>query len=111
MGENGPSLQAGFEALRDRTVHDETFLTSIAEIEFIVNGRPLTHISMDPRDLEPLTPNNILLGRACPNVPRDIITDAHVTSRKKWRQSQAIIDAFWGRLRKEYIPTLIQRQK
>ena len=66
---------------------------------------------MDPRDLEPLTPNHFLLGRACPNVPPDIITDAHVTSRKKWKQSQAIIDAFWGRLRKEYIPTLMQIKK
>ena len=29
-------------ALRDRTVHDETFLAIIAEVEFIVNGRLLT---------------------------------------------------------------------
>lgn len=50
--------------LKERAPREETLLTALAEAEFTVNNRPLTHISMDPRDDGPLTPNHFLLGSA-----------------------------------------------
>ncbi|XP_053380742.1 uncharacterized protein LOC128548959 [Mercenaria mercenaria] len=41
----------------------EVLQTIVTEVECIVNDRPLTHISTDPTDEEPLTPSHLLYGR------------------------------------------------
>ena len=41
----------------------------MCEVESIVNSRPLTKVSDDARDLEPLTPNHLLLLRPGPSLP------------------------------------------
>lgn len=57
-------------ALTKEQVLDEEGLTTLmCEVEAIVNGRPITKVSDDPHDLEPLTPNHLLLLRAGPSVP------------------------------------------
>ncbi|XP_038069844.1 uncharacterized protein LOC119739081 [Patiria miniata] len=43
--------------LQEQVVCDEVLLTLIAEVEAILNARPLTQLSLDPRDEEPLTPD------------------------------------------------------
>ena len=45
--------------LGNQIVNDETLLTVMAEVEKILNDRPLTRLSEDPNDLEPLTPNHL----------------------------------------------------
>ena len=44
-------------------------ITLMCEVESILNGRPITTISSDPRDQEPLTPNHLLLLRSEPSMP------------------------------------------
>ncbi|KFD60758.1 hypothetical protein M514_11478 [Trichuris suis] len=90
---------------------DEVLSTVLVEVESLLNSRPLTHISVDPRDPEPLTPNHFLLGRPYPHIPPDVITNAEVSSRRKWRHAQAIVEGFWKRSLKEYVPCLIERRK
>ena len=41
----------------------ETLRTVFAEVVPLLNSRPLTLISDDPRDFEPLTPSHFLLQR------------------------------------------------
>ena len=41
--------------LNGQLVNDETLLTLMAEIESLLNSRPLTHVSVDPQDLEAIT--------------------------------------------------------
>ena len=48
--------------IRDHVLTDPQLYTVLTEVELIVNSRPLTHVSTDVRDLEPLTPNHLLLG-------------------------------------------------
>jgi hypothetical protein len=47
--------------LSEQNVCDETLLTVFAEVELILNSRPITQLSDDTQDPQPLTPNHLLL--------------------------------------------------
>ena len=90
---------------------DEVLRTVLVETDALLNSRPLTSVSDDPRDLEAITPNHFLIGRACPNLPPDIFHDSDINSRKRWRQSQILVDHVWKRWSREYLPTLNERKR
>ena len=90
---------------------DEMLSTFLTEVEGLLNSRPLTPVSDDPEDLEALTPNHFLIGRASPNLPPGVFSDSSVTSRKRWRHAQRLVHHFWTRWRREYLPTLTVRHK
>ncbi len=47
--------------LQHHTLDNEELQTLFCEVESILNSRPITTLSDDHHDLEPLTPNHILL--------------------------------------------------
>ena len=47
--------------LKEQVLDGEALNTLMCEVESIVNGRPITKVSDDPRDLDALTPNHLLL--------------------------------------------------
>ena len=83
--------------VKEQTLNDEGLSTLLCEVEAIVNSRPLTTVSSDPKDLEPLTPNHLLLLREQPSLPPGTFTDDDLYSRKRWRQIQYLADLFWRR--------------
>ena len=97
--------------LNGQLVNDETLLTVMVEVESLLNSRPLTHVSVDPQDLEPITPNHFLLGRNSPNMPPGVFDERDLNSRKRWRQAQTLTDHFWRRWLREYVPALTERNK
>ena len=97
--------------MRNYVLTDPQLLTLLTEVESIINSRPLTHVSDDLSDLEALTPNHILLGKHRNWAYVSDIKDNDVTSRKKFKQVQAIAKIFWDRWKKEYLPRLTQRPK
>ena len=48
--------------MENRVLTDDQLYTLLTEVESILNSRPITHLSNNPDDLDPLTPNHILLG-------------------------------------------------
>ena len=52
-----------------RYVSMETLQTIVTEIEAVINDRPLTHVSSNIDDLEPLTPSHLLYGRKMTSLP------------------------------------------
>jgi len=96
--------------LLEQVVNDETLLTLMAEVERILNDRPLTVVSDSPDDPEPLTPSKLLLLKDNASVPLDVITKNDVYN-KRWRTAQCLANAFWRRWIREYLPTLQLRQK
>ena len=98
--------------LLNQTVTDEVLSTVIAEVSVLLNSRPMTHISIDPSDLEPLTPNHFLLGRPQPDLPpAPFVEPTNKPTKKQWRHAQALTDQFWRRWMEEYVPSLIERRK
>ena len=97
--------------MNEQVLDDEGISTLMCEVEAIVlNGRPITKLSDDPRDMEPLTPNHLLLLRAGPTVPPAVLSKQDIYGRR-WRQVQYLADVFWRRWVKEYLPSLQMRQK
>ena len=50
----------------NRTLTDDVLSTNMCLVEQMLNSKPLTSVNDDPEDLEALTPNHFLLGRAVP---------------------------------------------
>ena len=55
--------KAIYAIVSDRDVTDEELITVFAGAESLLNSRPLTYQSSDPRDDVPLTPNHFLHGQ------------------------------------------------
>ena len=97
--------------LKDQAPSEEILYTLLCEIEHSVNSRPLTHVSVDPRDSESITPNHFLIGTSSGNIKLGSYDNTELCTRKQWRTAQAFADAFWHRWLREYLPTLLPRKK
>ena len=67
-------------------------------------------MSNDPNDLKPLTPNDLLLLGKNLTLPPTAFRKSDEYGRR-WRHVQYIADCFWKRWVREYLPTLLLRQK
>ncbi|GBP67573.1 hypothetical protein EVAR_98627_1 [Eumeta japonica] len=102
---------ASSATLHTRAPRDKVLHTMMLEAEFVVNSRPLTHISVLPSDPTALTPNHFLLGSAAGRWQSGHFNTNEESSRKQWRASQALAEMFWQRWLREYLPTLQRRHK
>ncbi|KAI9550991.1 hypothetical protein GHT06_006146 [Daphnia sinensis] len=97
--------------LNERSVNDDVLLTAIVGAEALLNSRPLTHVTVNPDDLEALTPNHFLLLCAHPGCNFDSSPAAPLSSRKRHQHAQQLITHFWKRWLHEYVPNQIERRK
>ena len=97
--------------LNNEAVNEETLYTVLTEVEHSINSRPLTHVSVDPRDEEALTPNHFLIGSSSGGVKMERYEAEIKNPRKQFETAQAYVGKFWRRWLREYLPTLIPRQK
>ncbi|XP_014882368.1 uncharacterized protein LOC106943577 [Poecilia latipinna] len=94
-----------------QVLDDEGLHTVFCEVEAILNDRPITPSSEDPNDLEVLTPNHLLQLKSKPVLPPCLSQKEVQYIRRRWRQAQYIVDLFWKRWVKEYLPLLQERRK
>jgi hypothetical protein len=92
-------------------VTKETLRTIFAEVVTILNSRPLCASSDDPNDFEALTPSHFLLQRQNVALPPGHFTNHDLNCRKQWRRAQFLVNCYWKRWIKEYLPLLQSRQK
>ncbi|KAM3956405.1 uncharacterized protein ACR2FA_009626 [Aphomia sociella] len=97
--------------LKERAPRDETLQTLMAEVEHMVNSRPLSHVAVEPHSQEILTPNHFLLGTSS-NLPTlGVYGPTDTFLRKQWRISQMLADMFWKRWVVEVLPDMRPRTK
>ena len=97
--------------LQNQVLTDEVLLTAFAEVEWLVNSRPLTEVSSDVDDLEALTPNHFIIGRGTVNLPPSVFVGREISRHKRWHQAQVVATHTWNRWLREYLPCLITRKK
>ena len=97
--------------MTERTLDDDQLYTFLLDAESILNSRPLTPITTDADGLEPLTPNHLL--KLCPtgNLPLSLPSDENCCLKRRWKHVQCLADQFWRRWSREYLKTIIARQK
>lgn len=95
----------------EQLLNDEALLTLVTEVEKILNDRPITQVSVDPKDPQPLTPNKILLMRTNACFPPGTFEKNDNYSKRWWRQVQYLANIFWRRWVREYLPTLQVRNR
>ncbi|XP_018399979.1 PREDICTED: uncharacterized protein LOC108777551, partial [Cyphomyrmex costatus] len=89
----------------------EELQTVLAEIEAILNSRPLTQISSDPNDLSCLTPGHFLVGTAMNSLPCRDLSDVNENRLMRWQRVDQIRQHFWKRWSTEYLHSLQERHK
>ena len=112
MGTVGPSCRKAMIAVLDgRSLTDDVLITTMCLVEQTLNARPLTSVSDDPDDLEALTPNHFLMGRA--NLATPFLPDAqrYTDLRRVFLVSQVYLDMIWTRWTKKYLPEWNVRNK
>lgn len=89
----------------------EEFCTLLAQIEAILNSRPLCPLSNDPNDLNPLTPAHFLIGRPYTAAPDPSLSHLNEERLSSWQHVQSLQRHFRSKWRKEYIAKLQRRKK
>ena len=116
----GLTKQAVKKTLGRTFVTLQTLETIVAEIEGMLNDRPLTYVSSDISDPEPLTPAHLIYDRRIVSVPHPVEdlsenADPSYLSDKDMRKATSrhskLTQQFWVRWRKEYLTALREFHK
>ena len=93
---------------------DELY-TIICQIEGILNSRPLTSFSDDPKDFMPLTPAMLVNGFNASQLPLVVEPVRYLPNEEcpenRFKYVSKLITDFWKQWSKEYLPTLQIRTK
>ncbi|GFY40565.1 integrase catalytic domain-containing protein [Trichonephila inaurata madagascariensis] len=81
------------------------------QIESLLNSRPLTPLSSDPNDLNPLTPGHFLTNCAISSFPEPYTASDSLSYHSRWELIQSLRNKFWNRWSTEYLNHLQTRAK
>jgi hypothetical protein len=85
--------------------------TLLIRIEACLNSRPITPISSDPNDLQPLTPGHFLIGEPLNCFPEYDFTEVPINRLARWEFVERLRQQFWKRWTKEYLTQFQSRSK
>ncbi|XP_011858970.1 PREDICTED: uncharacterized protein LOC105556482 [Vollenhovia emeryi] len=85
----------------------EETTTLLAQIEAILNSRPLEPLSDDSDDISALTPGHFLIGSALTSVPEPSLKDLATSRLSRWQFIQQRVQQFWSQWSAQYL----QRQQ
>ena len=95
--------EALYAIIGDGELNDEELNTAFTITEGLLNTRPISYISEQGKDPEPLTPGHFLRGAGFVDLaPVPKTWSFH----SRWHYIQTLMDHFWTRFQKECIPKL-----
>ena len=103
--------KAIYAVLNNADVNDEELSTVFIGAEALLNSRPLTYQSSNPKDSVPLTPNHFLVGQVGGKSAPDAVDYTEFNLQKRWRRVQELISHFWKRWMREWLPMINIRSK
>lgn len=89
----------------------EEMITVVAQIEAILNSRPLCPISSDSSDLSCLTPGHFLIGESLTALPEKDVSNTPENRLNFWQLCTKVKQNFWKRWSVEYLSRLQNRPK
>nr|CAI5837700.1 unnamed protein product [Callosobruchus analis] len=89
----------------------EELATLLAQVEPVLNSRPLFPASSEPSDLAPITPGHFLLGSPITALPERYYTNTPVNRLTRYQLIQQCQQNLWNRWQKKYVSELQQRTK
>ncbi|XP_055543341.1 uncharacterized protein LOC129728893 [Wyeomyia smithii] len=89
----------------------EELATVLAQIEAVMNSRPLFTISNDPADPLVITPAHYLIGRPLTAPAEPSLEDVKVSRLSRWQHLQLLREQFWRAWSRDYLNTLQPRKK
>ena len=93
-----------------RLTYEELY-TVLTQVEACLNSRPLSSLSNDPNDLNPLTPGHFLIGDSPSAVPQPNLSEIAQNRLNRFQHLQQMLQHFWKRWKNEYLNQLQQRHK
>ena len=94
----------------------ESLQTIIAEVEALLNDRPLTYASSDINDLNPITPSHLLHGRRIVKLPHTSVQEDEICDpnfitggseiRHRAKKQVLMLQHFENRWKREYLTAL-----
>ncbi|KAB0791873.1 hypothetical protein PPYR_03673, partial [Photinus pyralis] len=89
------------------TLNRKELEDSLLVMEEVINGRPLTYVSEDNDELEPLTPSMFMSNECGLKFPEGDMNSENLNYR--WKYMKKLRDELRQRFRKEYLSQLISR--
>jgi len=83
----------------------------LVQIKACLNSRPLTPLSSDPSDLQPLIPGHFLIGGPLTSLPESDLSHINANRFDRWQMIQHTVQLFWKRWTAEYVSNLQGRIK
>ncbi|KAL7723423.1 hypothetical protein ACLKA6_012344 [Drosophila palustris] len=86
----------------------------LADVEAILNSRPLTPLSGDPNDGKALTPGHLLIGQPLRSLPQGSEPDtpsSGISCSRRWQLLSMLRQWFWRAWSKDYVHSLQLRGK
>lgn len=93
------------------TLTFEEMTTTLSQIEACLNSRPISQLSNNPEDPNPLTPGHFLVGEPLVLVPDVNFEHTKISNLKRWHLTQRMVQDFWRRWSQEYLTQLQHRYK
>lgn len=111
--------EAGIKSAKNhiRKVLGSTHLTFeelsslFAQVEAILNSRPLCPLSSSPNDYQSLTPAHFIIGRSLTSLPSPSLMNCGANRIDRFQRLEQARQHFWGRWASEYVSELQQRMK
>ncbi|XP_068144127.1 uncharacterized protein [Drosophila tropicalis] len=99
------------EILPKAGLKEEVLRGAFADVEQILNSRPLTYVPLESAESEALTPNHFLKGSSSGLRENGSLEQSGPQLAKGYRVASQIADRFWKRWLREYLPTITRRTK